>query len=290
VPAAIRPYVYLLPCLGLLGLFVYWPIIYSAWLSLNQTNILNGRSTFVGLNNYQTLVSNPHFHHSLRVTVLLMLASVPLRLLLALLIAHLLREQHGFARLLRGAYFLPYVTSSVAIAVVWSWIFNTDIGFLNAALQVLGLPRLDWLQEPGLALVAVAIVSMWKQIGYDILLFIAGLNAIPEEYYEAARIDGANRFKRFWDVTLPLVAPTTLFLFIVSIIESFQIFTIVDVMTGGGPANGTNVLMNYLYYLSFILFDISTGSALAVLLFLGLVGITLINLAVAKSRVTYDLV
>jgi ABC-type sugar transport system permease subunit len=285
----LRPYLYLAPCVGLLGLFFYWPILYSVWLSLHRTNILNGKSTFLGLHNYEALIVDPQFHHSLWVTFLLMLVSVPPRLILALALAHLLRETHWFARVIRGMYFLPYVTSSVAISVIWSWMFNTDIGIINSVVVALGLPRIPWFQDTNLALVAIGIVAIWKQLGYDILLFIAGLNTIPEDYYEAARIDRAGRWKRFKDITFPLVAPTTLFLLIVSVIDSFQIFTLVNVMTRGGPANGTDVLMNYLYYLSFTLFDISSGSALAVLLFLGLVAITLAKLAFAKYRVTYDL-
>src|SRR5690606_5476367 len=158
---------------------------------------------------------------------------------------------------------LPYVTSSVAISVIWSWMFNTDIGIINAVIMALGFPRIPWFQDTDLALLAVGIVAIWKQLGYDVLLFIAGLNAIPEDYYEAARIERAGRWQRFKAITFPLVAPTTLFLLIVSVIDSFQIFTLVNVMTRGGPANGTDVLMNFLYYLSFTLFDISSGSALA---------------------------
>jgi len=285
----LKPYLYLLPCLGLLGLFVYWPIVYSGWLSIHQTNILNGRSRFVGLDNYLSLLGSDQFLHSLKVTFLLMLISVPPRLLLALALAHLLRESHLLARVLRSAYFLPYVTSSVAISVIWSWMFNTDIGFINMTLGAFGFAGLPWLQDVNLALVAVGIVAIWKQLGYDTLLFIAGLNAIPEDYYEAARLDRAGRWRLFKDITFPLVAPTTLFLLIVSVIDSFQIFTVVNVMTRGGPANGTDVLMNFLYYLSFTLFDISTGSALAVLLFLGLIAITLAKLAFARDRVNYDL-
>ncbi|MCQ1853225.1 carbohydrate ABC transporter permease [Neorhizobium galegae] len=285
----LRPYLYLLPCVGLLGLFVYWPIVYSAWLSIHQTNILNGRSRYVGFDNYLELFGSEQFHHSLWVTFLLMLVSVPPRLILALALAHLLRESHAFARLLRGVYFLPYVTSSVAISVIWSWMFNTDIGFINLTLGAIGIGKVPWLQDVNLALVAVGIVAIWKQLGYDTLLFIAGLNAIPDDYYEAARIDRAGRWRRFRDITFPLVAPTTLFLLVVSVIDSFQIFTLVNVITRGGPANGTDVLMNFLYYLSFTLFDISTGSALAVLLFLGLVAITLAKLAFARDKVNYDL-
>lgn len=286
---ALKPYGYILPCLAILGLFVYWPILYSAWLSLHQTNLLSGRSRYVGLDNYGQLLGNAGFQHSVWLTFLLMVYSVPGRLVLALALAHVLRAGTPLARLMRGAYFLPYVTSSVAISVVWSWMFNTDMGFINLVLETLHLGRPPWLQDPDLALGAIAIVAVWKQLGYDTLLFIAALNAIPEDFYEAARMDGARRWRQFRDLTLPLVAPTTLFLLIVSIIDSFQIFTLVNVITRGGPANGTDLLMNHLYYLSFILFDVSKGSAVAVMLFVALMVVTLAKLAYAKRRVTYEI-
>lgn len=286
---AVKPYLYLAPCLGVLALFTYWPIVSSFWLSVHQTNLLSGRSRFVGLDNYSQLLSSADFHNALTVTFLFVLISVPPRLILALGLAHVLRAPGPLARFMRGAYFLPYVTSSVAISVVWSWMFMTDTGFINLALGAIGLGRPPWLQDPELALAAIAIVAIWKQLGYDTLLYVAGLNAIPDSYYEAARMDGAGRTRQFFDLTLPLVAPTTLFLLIVSVIDSFQVFTLVNIMTRGGPANGTDVLMNHLYYLSFVLFDVSKGSALAAMLFVALVVIAGAKLAFAQRRVTYEM-
>ncbi len=285
----LRPYLYVLPCLIVLALFTYWPILYSVWLSLHKFNILSGASTFVGTHNFSALLTSPDFQNSVRVTFLFTLLTVPLRLVLALGLAQVLRDESRLTRIMRGAYFLPYVTSSVAIGVVWSWIFNTDMGMVNLVIGFLGMPHLPWFQDSNLALVALSVVANWQQLGYDALLYVAALNAIPEEYYEAARLDGAAAWQRFTNLTLPLVAPTTLFLLVVSVVNTFQIFSLVNVMTEGGPANGTNVLMNHLYYLSFILFDVSRGSALAVILFIGLLAITLIQFLLARGRVNYDL-
>ena len=286
---ALGPYLYVAPVAGFLLLFTYWPILFSFILSFFRADLLSGQMTFVGIANYSGLLRDPSSHNALRITVLFTLMTVPLRLALALALAHVLRNESRFVRSLRGVYFLPYVTSSVAISVIWSWMFNTDMGVVNAALTTLGAGRVPWLQDPTAALWAIAIVAIWKQLGYDILLYVAGLNAIPQEYYEAARIDGSSSWRIFTTITWPLVAPTTLFLLIVSVIDSFQVFTIVNVMTLGGPAEGTNVLMNHLYYLSFILFDISQGSALAVILFLILAVVTAIKLAATGRRVAYDL-
>ncbi len=286
---ALGPYLYVAPVAGFLLLFTYWPILFSIILSFFRADLLSGQMTFVGIANYSGLLRDPSFHNALRITVLFTLMTVPLRLALALALAHVLRNESRFVRSLRGVYFLPYVTSSVAISVIWSWMFNTDMGVVNAALTTLGAGRVPWLQDPTAALWAIAIVAIWKQLGYDILLYVAGLNAIPQEYYEAARIDGSSSWRIFTTITWPLVAPTTLFLLIVSVIDSFQVFMIVNVMTLGGPAEGTNVLMNHLYYLSFILFDISQGSALAVILFLILAVVTAIKLAATGRRVAYDL-
>jgi multiple sugar transport system permease protein/sn-glycerol 3-phosphate transport system permease protein len=281
-------YLYILPAVGLLCLFTYWPILFSFILSFFRTDLLSGSMTFVGLTNYAELLRDASFTNALRVTFLFTLITVPARLALALALAHVLRRGSRPVRFLRGAYFLPYVTSSVAVSVIWSWMFNTDMGVVNFGLGALGFERVPWLQSPTAALWAVAIVAIWKQLGYDILLYVAGLNAIPQEYYEAARIDGARPKRLFTSITWPLVAPTTVFLLVVSVIDSFQVFTIVNVMTFGGPAEGTNVLMNHLYYLSFILFDISKGSTLAVVLFLFLAVVTAVKLTVAGGRVSHE--
>lgn len=285
----LAPYLYVLPAIVLIVLFTYWPIAFSAWLSVHRTNLLSGRSRYVGLDNFETLATDPSFQQSLWVTVLFTLYSVPVRLLLALLLAHVLKGDGKGVRFVRGAYFLPYVTSSVAISVIFSWMFNTDLGIVNVAIEALGGPRVPWLQTGETALAAIAIVAIWKQLGYDVILYVAALNAIPRSLYESAMMDGAGRVRRLLDVTLPLVAPTTLFLLLVSVIQSLQVYTLVNVMTQGGPARSTNVLMHHLYYLSFVLFDVSTGSAVAMMMFVALIALAILQFRQGRDRVVHEL-
>ncbi len=202
-------------------------------------------------------------------------------------LAHLVLRETALNRFLRGAYFLPVVSSSVAIALVWRYLFNTDAGLVNALLTGLGASQVPWLIDPNTALWAVVIVSVWQSLGYDIVLFIAGLQAIPKEYVEAARIDGASRWQVFRSVTWPLLTPTTFFILVVSVIGSFQVFAVVNVMTGGGPALGTDVLVNLLYRRAFVYFDIGRASALAVVLLAILLILTYVQFRVAGRRVHY---
>jgi len=208
-------------------------------------------------------------------------------LALALAIASFLVRETAAARILRGAFFLPAVTSTVSIAVVFSWVFSTDYGMANGLLQTLGLPKVQWLQTPSLALGALILVNTWKQLGYDIIIYIAALQAVPTELYDAAAVDGGKKFHVFRRITFPLVMPTTYFLLVVSVIEAFQIFTIVDVMTRGGPAGATTMLVTLLYRIGFSLFDIGQGSALAVMLFVLLVALAFVKSKILGRKVHY---
>lgn len=276
----LTPYLFALPLLSFIAVFTYIPILQSLNLSFREWDFLSPTKPFVGLDNYRLLLDSREFWNALTVTSIFAVISVPLRLLLALFIASRLLRETLVSRLMRGALFLPSVTSTVAIAVVFSWVFSTDYGMMNALLTGVGFSKVAWLQEPQLALGVLIFVNTWKQLGYDIIIYIAGLQAIPNELYDAAAVDGGKRGHVFRRVTVPLVMPTTYFLLMISVIEAFQVFTIVDVMTSGGPAGATDMLVNMLYRVGFTLFDIGLGSALAVLLF-----IFLIALAVFKSRV-----
>ncbi|MEO2040047.1 MAG: sugar ABC transporter permease, partial [Martelella sp.] len=191
-------------------------------------------------------------------------------------------------RILRGALFLPSVTSTVSIAVVFSWVFATDFGMMNGLLGMIGIDKVRWMQNPDLALGVLIFINTWKQLGYDVVIYIAGLQAIPQELYDAAAVDGGKRRHVFRRVTFPLVMPTTYFLLVISVIEAFQVFTLVDVMTKGGPAGATDLLVNRLYQIGFTLFDIGQGSALAVLLFVLLVGLAVFKSRVLGRRVHYE--
>ncbi|MBT0959083.1 sugar ABC transporter permease [Alphaproteobacteria bacterium KMM 3653] len=276
----ITPYLFVLPLLAFIAVFTYVPIVQSVNLSMREWDFLSPTKPFVGFDNYRLLLDSREFWNALRVTAVFALFSVPLRLLLALFIASQLLRETWVSRLMRGALFLPAVTSTVAIGVVFSWVFSTDYGMMNALLTGLGLSKVAWLQEPQIALWVLIFVNTWKQLGYDIIIYIAGLQAIGTELYDAAAVDGGRKGHVFRRITVPLVMPTTYFLLMVSVIEAFQVFTIVDVMTKGGPAGATDLVVNMLYRVGFTLFDIGVGSALAVLLF-----ILLITLAVIKSRV-----
>ena len=280
-------YLYVLPALFFLAVFLLWPTVYSLILSVQRWDFLSENRPFVGLENYRDLLGSSEFRNSLRVTLLFVAVSVPVRLVLALGLAHLVLRETRLNRFLRGAYFLPVVSSSVAIALVWRYLFNTDAGLVNALLTGLGASRVPWLIDPNTALWAVVIVSVWQSLGYDIVLFIAGLQAIPKEYVEAARIDGASGWQVFRSVTWPLLTPTTFFILVVSVIGSFQVFAVVNVMTGGGPALGTDVLVNLLYRRAFVYFDIGRASALAVILLAILLILTYVQFRVAGRRVHY---
>lgn len=284
----LTPYLFVAPLMIFIAVFTYVPILTSLNLSVRHWNFLSPDMPFVGLENYQLLLTSRDFWNSLWVTTVFALISVPLRLALAMAIASYLVRETLPSRLLRGALFLPSVTSTVSIAIVFSWVFSTDYGMMNAALVWIGLGKLPWLQDPQLALAVLIFVNTWKQLGYDVVIYIAGLQAVPQELYDAAAVDGGRRFHVFRRVTMPLVMPTTYFLLVISVIEAFQVFTIVSVMTGGGPAGSTDMLVNMLYRVGFVLFDIGRGSALAVLLFVFLIALSLIKSRIIGRRVHYE--
>lgn len=284
----LTPYLLIAPLLAFIAVFTYLPILSSVNLSFREWDFLTDGKPWVGMENYRLVLSSSEFWNAVRVTGIFALISVPLRLALALAIASYLVREALPQRLLRGALFLPSVTSTVAIAVVFSWLFATDYGVVNAALAAFGIPKVYWLQNPQLALWVIVLVNTWKQLGYDIVLYIAGLQAISNDLYDAADVDGGGRFHVFRRVTVPLVMPTTYFLLVISVIEAFQVFTVVDVMTRGGPAGATDMIVNMLYRVGFTLFDIGQGSAIAVLLFVLLIALAIFKARVLGRRVHYE--
>lgn len=284
----LTPYLLVAPLIIFIAAFTYIPVITSVNLSFRHWDFLSPTMPFVGFDNYRLLLESRDFWNSAKVTALFALISVPIRLMLALMIASYLVRETLPSRLLRAALFLPSVTSTVSIAVVFSWVFATDYGLANAMLASLGLGKVPWLQDPHLALWVLIFVNTWKQLGYDIVIYIAGLQAVPQELYDAAAVDGGRRFHVFRRVTVPLVMPTTYFLLVISVIEAFQVFTIVSIMTRGGPAGATDMLVNLLYRVGFTLFDIGRGSALAVLLFIFLIALALIKSFFIGRKVHYE--
>ncbi len=285
--STLRPYLLLLPACLVLLVFVYWPILYSVWLSVHRWDWLMPQPQFVGLRNYTVMLGSGQFRNALWNTVLFTMVSVPPTLALALLVAVLVAPPTRKNRVLRSVYFMPTVMSAVAIGVIFDWMMNTEIGTFNTLLRAFGLSPVRWLSDPDLALFSLALVEIWKQFGYAVVIYAAGLQAIPAALYEAARMDGAGPWRQFRDVTFPLIMPTTFFLLILSVINGFQVYTFVEVMTQGGPARATEVILYYLIRVGFDSANVGLGSAVALFLFALLIGITLLKIATIGRKVHY---
>ena len=257
----------ILPALVFFGVFVGFPVGYSFWLSFHEWNIMAASPTWVGLENYVALASDRDFLRSLVQTAFFTVGITACILVLSLGMALLLDEKLRWIKAYRAIFYLPAVTSLVAIGIVWVWMFDPQFGVINQALRAVGVEGPLWLADTRLALVCLIITAAWRNIGYFATVFLAGLQGIDSMYYEAARIDGAGRWASFRFVTLPLLKSTIVFVVVLSVILSFQVFALVYVMTGGGPAGSTSVLVFYLYQQAFTYFRLGYASAVGFVLF-----------------------
>jgi len=271
-------YLFILPSLSVLALFVVWPIIQTIWMSFNNVDFLNQSSAWVGADNYRQLASDSRFWNALRNTAFYTLGVVPIGLALSLLAALALAEPLRGRSLFRAAFFLPVVSSFAVVAIVWQFLLNQDIGILAYWSRILGLPSAAWLNSTVWALPAVIIVGIWKGLGFNMVILLAGLMGISDTYYEAASIDGAGAFTRFFQITLPMLRPTALFVLVMAIIGSFQVFDQVYVMTRGGPLFSTETIVTYMYHQGFELYQMGYASAIAVVLFVILLVVTFFQL------------
>lgn len=269
-------FAFLLPNLISIGLFTLIPVVAGFFLSFTSWDMLSDPE-WVGLKNYQDILKDRQFWNALRNTSIYTLIVIPGGLAVSMLLALALNSKIKGTAIYQAIFFLPYVSSTVAIALVWKWIYHPDYGVLNSMLRAVGLPGVDWLTNPSMALVSVAIVQIWQTAGYNMVLLLAGLRAIPKDYYEAARIDGASPWTIFWSITVPLLMPTIFFVTTISIIASFQVFNLIFVMTGGGPGNATKVFVFYVWENGFNFFKMGYASALAYILFVIILAITLIQ-------------
>ena len=277
---------FLTPAAAHLAVFSFAPILFALYLSVHRWSLGESAKPFVGLENFGRVLRDPLVWISLRNTVLFTV-QVPITMAIALGLALLLRRHSLISRIARTAFFLPYVSSVVAIALVWQWLYHADFGALNWALSALGLGPVDWLGNPRTALAAVMVVSIWTQVGYQMVVFLAGLQGIPDAYLDAARVDGANAWRRFWRVTFPLLKPVTLFVLVTGIIGSFQVFTTVYVLTDGGPLHATDVLAYRIYQSAWGLSQFGSASALSLLLFAILFWVTWTQFKLLGKRVEY---
>ena len=262
---AIAASIMLAPALILLGLFVFWPIIDVVLLSFTTGSFTRAGIQWNGLRNYLRLLIDPDFWNIMGNTVYFTVATVIPSLVIPLVLAVLLNQSLALRGLFRTAYFIPSITSLVAVGLGFRWLFQTN-GPVNALLMNLGLEPIPWLSSPLWAMPVLIMLSTWKQIGFNLVVFLAGLQTIPLNRYEAAELDGANAWQKFWHITLPGLQPTLVFATITTAIFTLCSFEQVYVVTGGGPLNSTNILVYYIYEQAFSLFDFGYASAAATVL------------------------
>ena len=282
----ITGYLFIMPfVLGFLLWFLI-PALVAVWLAFTDWNLIRPPRN-VGFDNWMRLGNDKLFWQSLKVTTLYTLAAVPLGLILALLLALLINTKVKGIAFFRTIYYLPSIVPAVASAVLWAWIFNTEFGLLNAILRVFGISRVAWLQDPDFALWALIMMSLWA-VGGPMIIYLAGLQGIPQVFYEAAEIDGAGRMRQLWNVTLPLLSPVIFFNLILSIIGTFQVFTAGFLITDGGPQNATLFYVLYLYRNGFEYLDMGYSAALAWVLFFIILVLTALVFRSVGRMVHYE--
>lgn len=274
--------IFLFPSLVGFVVFILFPLIASLGLSFAEWD-LSGAIRWISLDNFTEIFNDPTVVKVFLNTVYFTLVTVPLLIIIPLILAIALNQKIKGIRFFRAAYFLPVISSMVAVSMAWQWMFNKDFGLINYFLSFLGIPGPNWLTSSTWAMPAVMITSIWKGIGFNMLLFLAGLQSIPATYYEAADVDGINWFKKFWHITVPLLSPTTLFVTVMTIINSFQVFDQIVVMTGGGPSRSSSVLVHYIYQNAFKFYRMGYACALGWLLSIFIFGLTFIQFRLNKK-------
>jgi multiple sugar transport system permease protein len=262
-------YAFLSPGLLLFIVFTIFALGFSFYLSFHEWSLINDEKPYVGLENYSDILDDERFHRAVANTFYFTGGSVPVTMFIGLLVALLLNEPLRGRAFFRAAFFLPVVTPFVVVAILWKWLYNGDFGLFNYYLGKIGLINepLRWLADPDLAMPSVIIMSIWSGIGFSMVIYLAGLQSIPEELYEAAKVDGAGPVRRFWHITVPMLTPTSLFLLVIGIIGSLQVFTQIFVMTQGGPVERTTTMVYFIYLSAFKFFEFGYASALAYFLF-----------------------
>ncbi|EAW33823.1 carbohydrate ABC transporter permease [Lyngbya sp. PCC 8106] len=262
---AIAAWIFLAPAAVLMAIFVIWPIVYLFYLSFTEGNFTISGVHWVGLKNYWRLLVSPDFWQVMGNTIYFTIATVIPSLVIPLLLAVLLNQALALRGILRTAYFIPSITSLVAVGLGWRWLFQTD-GPINAFLLSLGFDPIPWLSSTVWAMPVLILLSIWKQLGFNMVVFLAGLQAIPLNRYEAAEMDGAGFWQQFWYITLPGLRPTLIFATVTTAIFTLRSFEQVYMITGGGPLNSTNLLVYYIYDQAFAQFDFGYAAAAATIL------------------------
>lgn len=286
VKYAITVLAFLLPSALPLLAFVLGPMVAAAWVSMTTWNLI-APATFVGIDNYVKLFEDPRTGEVLLHTVYYIAGYLPLVYIGGLALALALNAALKGRSLLRGIYFLPVVTSWIVVALVWRWLLNPSNGIVNYALGLVGIEGPGWWTDPLWAMPSIIIASAWKDLGFVMVILLAGLQAINQEFYDAAKVDGAGWWRRLRSVTLPLLSPSTFFVIVISLINGFQVFDQVYAMTGGGPGGSTQVVVQQIYDLTFRYGRAGEASALSWILFVIILAVTIVQIRGQKRWVNY---
>jgi ABC-type sugar transport system permease subunit len=281
--APVAAWLYLMPAIVLFAVFWFYPTGVLFHDSFFRWDGISPR-IFVGWDNYTDLLYDLEFRRTINSTVIFIIGTVPTGIAIGLILALLLRSRLPGRGIFRTVFFSPVVTSYAAAGLVWVWILNYDYGIVNLLLNRIGLEKVPWLLSESHAMLSVVLMTIWKDAGYNMVLFLGGLNSIDPAYYEAARLDGANRWQIFWGVTWPLLMPTTVFVLITRMIFTFRTFEQIYAMTRGGPAGATTVFVYYIYEKAFRNFELGYASAAAVVLMLIVLLLTLLQFRLIKKR------
>ncbi len=276
----LTPAAFLLPSLAGCLLFICIPSIFSFLLSFFKWNLIS-QIKFTGLSNYTELFNSGNFWYILKNTVFYALTVTVFATIIPLILASVLNNRIRGSEFYKTAYFLPFITPMIVIAMVWQWIFDPNIGLVNSLLKI----NQAWLFNSDFAMYVLIFVSVWKLIGYNMIIFLSGFSSINNQIYEAAKIDGAGTLKTFFKITLPMLSPTIFFVLLITTISSFQVFDLIYLMTQGGPDNSTNILVYWLYKNAFEFFNIGKASAIAYVLFILILSLTVIQWLIRKKWV-----
>lgn len=255
------PYIFVSPYILHFLMFVAFPVIFSIVLTFHKWNIISPME-FAGLNNYVRLFNDAVFFKSIGNTLIFLVIHIPLQIIVALFIAEILNQNIKFRGFYRSAFFLPVVVSGVVVTMLWQQLYGFDSGLLNRLLISVGLPKVGWLIDPGMAMPSIAIMATWKNVGLYIILFLVGLQTVPPHYYEAAELEGANHWQKFFKITLPMINPTIFMVVILSTIGGFSLFIEPYIMTGGGPLNSTISAVFYIYKQGFFYYQMGYATTL----------------------------
>lgn len=281
---AIEAWLFVSPTLAGFLVFFLGPLIAVVIYSMSEWNLLSGEQIFVGVANYRdALAENPDFWQVIRNSVIFAIGLVPMNMALALTLAIALSRPRKGVVFFRTVFFAPVVTSAVAWAIVWKFLLQGEGGTVNQMLSVIGIDGPNWLREPDWAMAAVIVTRVIKMVGLNMILYIAALQAIPRDYEEAARLEGASGWQVFRMVTWPLLAPSTLIIMVITTIGSFKVFDHIYLMTDGGPENGTLVLAFYIYQQAFEFFNVGYASALAMIMFVIVLALTIVQLILRQK-------